>query len=184
MDKIKTKEVIIVEGRDDIDAVSKVCDSLIIATHGFGITKETWALIEKAYNENGIIILTDPDFSGEEIRRKLTEKFPNALQAYVARDKATKADDIGIENALPEDIKKAILGARATTVGNSAGITREDISRLGLSGRDCSAALRRAVMEDLGIGYGNAKNLIKKLNGFNISLETLEEAVERANGKR
>ena len=50
MDKIKTKEVIIVEGRDDIDAVSKACDSLLIATHGFGITKETWALIEKAYN--------------------------------------------------------------------------------------------------------------------------------------
>ncbi len=28
--------------------------------------------IEKAYNEKGIIILTDPDYSGEEIRQKLT----------------------------------------------------------------------------------------------------------------
>lgn len=184
MDKIRTKEVIVVEGRDDIDAVSKACESLLIATHGFGITAETWSLIEKAYKENGIIILTDPDFSGEEIRRKLTSRFPDALQAYIPRDKATKADDIGVENASPEDIKAAIFGAKATAVQNNNDITREDLSRLGLSGLKDSAILRRTVMEGLGIGYGNAKNMIKKLNGFNISLKELEEAVEQANGKR
>ena len=45
MDKIKINEAIVVEGRDDIDVVSKAFDTLIIATHGFGITKQTWALI-------------------------------------------------------------------------------------------------------------------------------------------
>ena len=54
-EKIKIREAIVVEGRDDIAAVSKTCDALIIATHGFGITRETWALIEKAYDEKGNI---------------------------------------------------------------------------------------------------------------------------------
>ena len=58
-DRLIINEAIVVEGRDDIDAVAKSCDALIIATHGFGITSETWGLIEKAYNEKGIIILTD-----------------------------------------------------------------------------------------------------------------------------
>ena len=72
VDKLHIREAIVVEGRDDVDAVSKACDALIIATHGFGITGDTWALIEKAYDELGIIIMTDPDYSGEEIRRRLT----------------------------------------------------------------------------------------------------------------
>jgi 5S rRNA maturation endonuclease (ribonuclease M5) len=75
-EKLKVKEVIVVEGRDDTNAVLRAVDGLTIETHGFGIKKETWKLLEKAYTEKGLIILTDPDYSGEEIRRKLTARFP------------------------------------------------------------------------------------------------------------
>ena len=61
-----------------MDAVSRAADALIIPTHGFGITKETWDVTAKAYEEKGLIILTDPDHAGEQIRKKLTEKFPDA----------------------------------------------------------------------------------------------------------
>ena len=45
--KLKIKEAIVVEGRDDTAAVKKAADGLIIETHGFGIKKETWELIKK-----------------------------------------------------------------------------------------------------------------------------------------
>ena len=61
MEKRKIEEVIVVEGRDDTAAVKRAIDGLTIETHGFGIRRETWALIEKAYREKGIIIFTDPD---------------------------------------------------------------------------------------------------------------------------
>ena len=61
------KEIIVVEGRDDTAAIKRAVDANTIETHGFGIRKETWDLIEKAYNEKGIIIFTDPDFAGNEI---------------------------------------------------------------------------------------------------------------------
>ena len=67
MDKINIKETIVVEGRDDTAAVKQAVDGFIIETHGFGIKRQTWELIERAYNNGGIIIFTDPDFSGEEI---------------------------------------------------------------------------------------------------------------------
>ena len=64
-----------VEGRDDTAAVKRAVCAETIETHGFGISAETWKLIEKAHEERGIIILTDPDHAGEEIRKRLTEKF-------------------------------------------------------------------------------------------------------------
>lgn len=79
------KEVIVVEGRDDIDAVQKAVKADIIATHGYGISKATIERIRSAYEKRGIIILTDPDRAGQKIRQKLTEMFPNALQAHISK---------------------------------------------------------------------------------------------------
>jgi ribonuclease M5 len=59
------KEVIVVEGRDDIDAVKKAVDAELIATSGFGIRKETIERIKSAAARNGVIIFTDPDLQGK-----------------------------------------------------------------------------------------------------------------------
>ena len=185
--KIKLDRAIVVEGRDDVDAVSKAVEALIIPTHGFGITAETWALIEKAYQEKGLIILTDPDYSGEEIRRKLTARFPDSVQAYVAQDLAIKDDDIGIENSRPEVITAAIEQAisnseKSELVKNSpegyVAVTATDIAELGLSGDSGASALRQAVCARLGIGYGNAKALVKKLSLWGIGYKELEQTIQ------
>ena len=96
--KLVIDRTIVVEGRDDIDAVSKACEAMIIATHGAGIRQETWKVIEKAYRETGIIIMTDPDHAGEEIRRRLTARLPDAVQCWMPREDAVCGDDIGIRD--------------------------------------------------------------------------------------
>ncbi len=174
--KIKINEAIIVEGRDDIEVVARAFDTLIIATHGFGITKQTWDLIERADREKGIIILTDPDFSGQEIRRKLTERFPNAKQAYISRELATKNSDIGVENATPEAVAVAVTNAKITIRDNEQAVSMDDIVKLGLSGKEDSGLLRRAVSARLGIGQGNSKAFLKMVNGYGISLEEIKQA--------
>ena len=189
--RLKVKQAIIVEGRDDVTAVSQAVDALIIPTHGFGITAETWGMVGRAYEEKGIIILTDPDHAGEMIRRRLTEKFPAAIQAYVARNDATCADDIGIENAKPGTIAEAIesaldrTGRKQTECGQSkdchepvyAGIS--DLRDLGLAGCEGSSELRAEIARSMGIGYGNAAAFVKKLKGFGISLDELKEEIEK-----
>ncbi len=213
------KEAIIVEGRDDVEVVRRAVDALIIPTHGFGITAQTYELIARAYEEKGIIILTDPDFSGEEIRRKLVARFPKAKHAYVARELATRNGDIGIENARPEDVLEAINKAHAPCDSKSeAGettasadkskrtkskvevettanaeqigkigkiekiekIEKKELVRLGLVGTEGASLLRAKTAEKLGIGYGNSKGLLRMLNGYGISIEELEKAVEWA----
>ncbi len=198
-DRLRLERALVVEGRDDIDAVQRAVDGLIIATHGFGITRETWEVIEKAYNEKGLIILTDPDHAGEQIRRMLTEKFPDSIQAYIARQDATDADDIGVENATPEVIReaieKALEVAKVAQVAQGTGPwaiwprdltleppeppTMADLVGLGLAGCEGASALRAEVCKALGIGYGNASAMIKKLRGFGIGLDELKEEVEK-----
>ena len=178
---------IIVEGKDDVDAVSRASDDLIIPTHGFGIRESTWDVMEKAYREIGVMILTDPDHAGEAIRRRLTERFPEAVQCYMAREEAEKADDIGIENARPEDIRTAIERALELH-GASAGrdkcgeeaaaykeVTMRDLTELGLSGTEGASDLRNAVCRRLGIGYCNARMLLTRLRGFRIGYDELAD---------
>ena len=188
MERLKIHRAIAVEGRDDVTAVSRAADALIIPTHGFGITKESWDVLSKAYEEKGLIILTDPDHAGEQIRRRLTEKFPDAVQAYIARSDASKADDIGVENAAPEIIKLALSQAleragrtECSAAGGSSPKEYADIAdlrELGLAGTGGASALRAEVCRALGIGYGNAGATVKRLKGFGIDTDELRKAVE------
>ena len=189
-------EIIVVEGRDDTAAIKRAVRAVTIETHGFGISKSTWDKIENAYKEKGIIIFTDPDHAGEEIRKKLLEKFPDAKQAFLTKEKAKEKKksasqalpDIGIENASPEDIREALDKARAIVVrtGDSALsdkkdeiFTYKDLDSAGLTGGEGSKELREKLGDLLGIGYSNAKALLYKLNTLGIDRETFEEAVKK-----
>ena len=185
-DLVKINETVIVEGRDDTINLKRAVDCFTIETHGFGIRRETWEQIEKAYSERGIIIFTDPDHSGEEIRRKLTERFPDAGQAYIARRDALKKGDVGVENAEPEVIAGALLRARdlmkrkaplEEDISAKDPITMNDLDELGLSSGEGSRELRQEAGKALGIGYANAKGFLRKLSGFGIKREELYEAI-------
>ena len=77
MEKFKVNLPIIVEGRYDKSALSGFVDATIITTGGFSIfnNKEKQALI-KRIGKDGIIILTDSDGGGKQIRRFLQGLIP------------------------------------------------------------------------------------------------------------
>lgn len=188
-EKIKLNRAIIVEGRDDETIVSRAVDTLIIVTHGFGISKETWRLIDKANKEKGLIILTDPDHAGEAIRRRISEKYPDALHANIPRNKAKKDGDIGVENANVSDIQEAIRKIRKADMPNEevsfegqsrkfVPLTTKDLGELGLIGGEGSRERRAKVCASLGIGYCNAGIFLKRVNAFYIGKKEIEEALE------
>lgn len=170
------KETIVVEGKDDETAVLAAVDANIIITHGYGIRPQTIELIKKAYETTGIIIFTDPDHAGGEIRNRLTNLFPNAKQAFLTKDQAEKEGDIGIENAKPEAIIKALEKASAVTTEKTSEFTINDMVMLGLAGMDDSAENRARVGSRLGIGQANVKTFLKRLNYMGISKEELADA--------
>lgn len=175
------KEIIVVEGRDDTQAVKRAVPCQTIETHGFGISAATWEKLESAYRTNGLIVLTDPDHAGEEIRRRISERFPDAGHAYLPRrDASAKDGDIGVENASPEAIREALSKVNHSLVEAESSFSEEDLLRYSLSGGEGSRERREAIGKALGIGYGNAKALLEKLNRYGISREDFEEAANMA----
>lgn len=179
--KQRIHEVIVVEGRDDIDAVGKAVDADMIATHGYGIRQSTLDRIRHAYETRGIIILTDPDSAGQRIRKSLTELFPEARQAYISRNEARSEHDIGVENASPEVILRALEAAGRTCGTRTAEYGAGDLIDYGLSGGKGSRERRDRLGRKLGIGYGNASAFLKRLNGYGIARADLERALSEIN---
>ena len=60
------KEIIVVEGRDDVTAVKRALDAELITTGGFGFPKGVMERIKAAQKRRGVIIFTDPDFAGKK----------------------------------------------------------------------------------------------------------------------
>ena len=173
------KEVIVVEGRDDITAVKAAVDAEVIATHGFHYKWELVETLKSIAERRGIIILTDPDFAGEQIRKDLSSKIPNCKHAFLAQGKALKKGDIGVENANTQDIIEAINKARPHNVEKENLFTKEDLMLLDLSGGMDSRARRDKLGDILGIGYANSKQFLNRLNNFGVTKEEFIKAVER-----
>ena len=66
----------------------------MITTDGFNLKPHTLEQIRCAYEKRGIIILTDPDRAGEQIRKFLTDRFPNAKHAFIPRKDAIANNDL------------------------------------------------------------------------------------------
>lgn len=171
------RQVIVVEGKSDIARVRMAVDADLIATNGFSIKKETLEQIRAAYEKRGIIILTDPDGPGERIRRRLSRLFPKALHAFVPKKEASLPNDVGIEDASPESIRKALSTLRLFYQDDSGAFTMKDLYDAGLAGKENSAQQRADVGALLGIGYGNGKQFVKRLNHYGITREEWDKAI-------
>lgn len=173
----KIREIIVVEGRDDTAALKRAGDFATIETHGYGLRQETYELMDKAYEELGLVIFTDPDHAGEALRKKLAKRYPLAKHAFLDRGDAFDNGDIGVENALPCHIIEALEKAKSLFIEAEECFTKEDMFRWGLAGIPGAVERRRELGKKLGVGYGNSKGMLEKLNQFNISKEEFYEAV-------
>ena len=174
------KETIVVEGKSDLIAVKKAVDAEIIVTSGMGITKETLERIRKAQERCGVIVLTDPDSPGETIRRIIAKKVPGVKHAFVPKEEALAPGDVGIENASPENIRRALEKIRTEVESPQNIFHVSDLLELGLTGGENSAELRGRIGKILGIGYCGAKQFAARLNRYGISEEEFMTAYREA----
>lgn len=171
------KEVLIVEGKSDTVAVKRAIDAECIETGGFHFTRRTLQNIAAAYKKRGIIILTDPDSAGENIRNFLSKKFPQAKHAYIPRDEATANDDVGVEQASPESIRKALSKVRTLEINPREEFTAAEMLAFNLAGGTDSSKLRDKIGAALGIGYGNVKTFVRRLNNYGVTREEFLTAI-------
>ena len=155
---IKVKEVIVCEGRYDKDTLSQVFDAVIIETGGFGVfnDREKLALLRRLAEARGLVILTDSDGAGFQIRGYLKGAIDPKLvkHAYIPdipgrerrKKTASKAGTLGVEGMRPEVLVEALRRAGATFEGaeSSGGHVRPGPERQAGKRRVESRAPRRA----------------------------------------
>lgn len=171
------KEVIVVEGKQDIQAVKRAVEAECIATGGFGLGPQVLERICQASSRRGVIILTDPDSAGERIRRYLSSRFPEARHAFIPREEAQAEGDIGVENASPDSIRAALARVRTVEWQPQTLFSWHDMLQAGLTAASDAAQRRARLGAALGIGYANAKTFFYRLNHYDITQEEFWAAV-------
>jgi len=181
------QEIIVVEGRSDTVAIQRAVEAETIETGGSAINGEVIRQIALAQERRGVIILTDPDHAGERIRKIVSANVPGCKHAFLTREEATDGEDIGVENASPEAIRRALENVRTEAreaADEADGVTMEDLMSAGLIVHPQAAERRLMMGNILGIGYCNGKQFFKRCRMFRISREEFAEAYNEMNKRR
>ncbi len=186
------RETIIVEGRYDVNTLRQCVDAHVIETSGFGIFKnsEKRRLIERLAQKNGIIVLTDSDGAGMVIRNhiKSIAARGNVKHAYIPeiegkerrKSIASKAGLLGVEGMKPEIIIEALKRAGATFSDEpkqqGAGVTKQDMYAMGLSGGENSAEKRELIAKTLDLPKNLSANAFLAAVNMIFTREEFEKA--------
>ena len=162
------KEVIVVEGRYDKNALSQVVDAVIIETYGFGIFNDAQKrrLLNTMAGVRGLIVMTDSDGAGFLIRNYIKGCVEPSLvkHAYIPdvygkerrKSAPSREGKLGVEGMRPQVLLDALIRAGATLDDSSQQkradrISKADMYARGLSGREGSAQRRAELVKRLGL---------------------------------
>ena len=161
--KIPLKQVILCEGKYDVIRLSSLFDALILPTHGFQIYNDHQrrALLRRLAAQRGLVIATDSDSAGFQIRAYLKSFIPPEQLRHVyipdvAGKEARKCEasaegKLGVEGmdtqALLEAFERA--GLLEEQSPPPARLSKLTLYRDGFSGRPGSKARYKALLRAL-----------------------------------
>ena len=192
---IKIEQAIIVEGKYDKIKLSSIVNAVIIVTNGFGIFKdeEKLELIRYYARKTGIIILTDSDSAGFQIRNHIKGAVKNGkiYNVYIPdimgkekrKVKPSAEGKLGVEGVEKKIILKAFENAGITASESSDNsipeMTKTDLYMLGLSGGNNSSILRKKLLAYLKLpSLLSANSMLEVLNTM-MSYDELKEIMDK-----
>lgn len=178
----KIKEVIVVEGKDDTKQIAKAVNADTYETNGSALSMADIEQLKKLQSSRGLIVFTDPDFNGERVRKLISQHIPGVKHAFIRRDQGVPDEahgSLGVEHAAPAVIKAALAHVYTEEEQASDRFSRHDLAQAGLLSGTGARARREQLGQILGIGYGNGKQLLRRLNLFRIDPQDFQAAVKQ-----
>lgn len=174
-------QVIVVEGKHDEQKIKSIYpDVETIVTNGSEISKETINLIYQTSFVREVILFMDPDFPGKQITNKILETNGNYKIAYLNKKNAISKNNkkVGIEHASEESIRES-LDKLFTVSKDKKNISYNDLYIRGIINIKGSKTARKNLCKSLNIALFNGKALLRYLNMLNITLERVDEIIEK-----
>lgn len=199
MDKLKIDIPILVEGKYDKITLSSVLDANIFTTGGFSVfnNKEKQALLRRLAEEKGLLVLTDSDGGGKQIRSFLAGILPKEKirMLYIPKIEGkerrkshkSKGGFLGVEGMTPELLRSLFAPFAKGNIQEEAGekqekrcITKTDFYFDGLSGGEASKAKRALLARRFSLPEDMSANALLEALNLLSSYEEYKKAVEEA----
>ena len=197
-ERIHTGRVLVVEGKYDAARLARLTDAMILLTDGFAIfsDKKRQRLLKELAAKNGLLLLTDSDKAGFQIRTYITNLVgaEHVAQAYVPalpgkeRRKALPGKEglLGVEGVPDELVRKSLLDALGPEAGRTAPpaagrpITYSDLYDWGLSGTAGAAERKYRLLAALGLPPRLSKKEMLEVFNRLYTFEQLDELLKTA----
>ena len=196
MEKLTISRPIIVEGKYDKIKLDSLLSAYIIPTDGFALFKkaEKRALLRRLAEASGVIVLTDADGGGKQIRSFLSELLPKEQVTHLyipavkgkekRKDKAGKAGLLGVEGIDAETLRNIFLPfADGAPVKPHGGITKLDFYNDGLSGKESAKEKREALAKALDLPPDLTANALLDACNLLYTKEEYREAISHIKEK-
>lgn len=176
---LQIRQAIVVEGKYDKIKLASIVQAVILQTNGFQIYKnpELLELIRYYARTTGILILTDSDRAGFQIRNYIRGAVPDGDVQHIyipdifgkekRKVKPSAEGKLGVEGIDADILREAFRKAGVFTEEKPSGepITKSDLYLAGFNGRPDSAERRRAFQKMLKLpGMLSATGLLEVLN--------------------
>ncbi|MCL2107387.1 MAG: DUF4093 domain-containing protein [Oscillospiraceae bacterium] len=193
MEKIKLNQVVLVEGKYDMIRLASLLDAVILRTDGFQIykDKERQRLLRRVAERNGLIVLTDSDAAGFQIRNFMRGIIPGERLWHVyipdilgkerRKTEPSKEGKLGVEGmetrVLREAFEKANVFTGKEQAAERQSITRQMLCRDGFSGKPGCAERRRRLLRALDLPERLSTNALAEILSACVDLEEYERTV-------
>ncbi len=160
MERENRRYIYICEGATDEDKLKKLGCLFVVKTGGKFIKKDIISFLQLCYKVRELVIITDPDGPGKDIKNYIEEKVGPCHIIEAKKKDAIKKGKVGIAQREMEDLKKLLRPyiRHDITVDENLSFEEETFEELGLAGPG-SKAKRRKLVEKYHLIYTSGKNV-------------------------
>ena len=167
--KPKINGILVVEGSNDASYLSSLFDVEIVTTNGYECPDEEIDYLKEASKHIDIIIVTDPDKAGEEIRNKLHSCGFKCKDVIVDINKCNKNNKHGVAECEKDEIKAKF---EDFLIFNEQ--KREEIKSWNLLSLNINKKKREYLCKTFHLGLCNNKKFVQRLNTLKIGLTDIK----------
>ncbi|BDR56351.1 ribonuclease M5 [Xylocopilactobacillus apis] len=181
----KIRSVVVVEGKKDTQRLRLIDPNVrTIETRGAAVDKDIVALIKKVSKTEEVVVLTDPDFSGERIRRIISQQVSGIKHAFLRQKDAIPGKEshhasLGVEHAPEKAIIRALNEVSREEKEKPKLINKLDLMKLKLLNSPEARIRREYISEKLNLGHVNGNHLAERLQLLGVSLSDLKNILEK-----
>ena len=173
--------VLVVEGTNDISYLSSFIEGEIVSINRLEVKKDTIDYLKELEKIKKIIILTDPDEAGEIIASRLSTQLHNYEIVEIDINKCTRGKKNGVAECDKNEILAKLNGfLHENSVKNPLNISLADIENL----KAKCHLVNQNINDEFHLGNVNTKTMIRRLNSLGLSLEEIENRLNKKYGNK